>query len=252
MELVKESLEEGVYTIILNRPDKRNALNSDLLKSLKKSVYNAEKTDSSIVVLRGSGNFFSAGGDIKEFVDAHDSKARIDGMAMILNEIIKKIRTMPKIWISVIEGGIVGAGIGLALACDLTIASKSSYLNLGYRRIGLTPDGGVTIFLSRILGLKRTNELYLLSENIPIEKAYDMGLINFVVEDRDLDSVLQKLIADLKALPLHVLGPYKELINASIFPDLSTLLEKERYFVSEMADEPSFKETIKKFLTKKG
>lgn len=252
MEFVRESLSDGVYTIILNRPENRNALNSQLLKALKDSVMNAEKSGAHIVVLRGSGGFFSAGGDIKEFLSASDPKSRVDSMVLTLNEIVKKIRTMPAIWISVIEGGMVGAGIGLALSCDITIGLKGSYINVGYRRIGLTPDGGVSLFLPRLIGMKRTNEMYLFSRNISIDEAKDMGLINFVVEEERVDSFLKDMIEELKALPFHTIGAYKELVNACLFPDLTSQLEKERFYVSEMAGNDSFKKLVEGIIFKKG
>jgi 2-(1,2-epoxy-1,2-dihydrophenyl)acetyl-CoA isomerase len=252
MDLVKETVEDRVFTIFLNRPEKRNALNTELLRSLKKSVLNAEKSLSKVVILRGAARFFSAGGDIKEFLDAQDPKSKVDSMVLLLNEIIKRIRSMPAIWVSVIEGGAIGAGLGLALSCDITVASKSSYINMGYGRIGLTPDGGVSIFLTRLLGLKRMNELFFFSKNMPVEKAKEEGIINFVFEDGEIDSKVAEIASELKKVPSHVIGAYKELVNGSIFPDLSNQLERERFYVSEMAGKESFKEILIEFLKKKG
>ncbi|MCX7858129.1 MAG: enoyl-CoA hydratase-related protein [Deltaproteobacteria bacterium] len=252
MKPVNDVEVDGVYKIILNRPEKRNALNSELLTALRDSVLNAEKSKAQIVILRGSGGFFSAGGDIKEFLEAQDAKSRIDSMAMILNDVVKKIRTMSSLWISVVEGGIVGAGIGLALCCDITVAAKSSYINMGYRRIGLTPDGGVSVFLPKLVGMKRMNQMYLFSENISMEQARDMGLVNFVVDDERIDTFLDEMIRELKKLPLHTISAYKELINASLFPDLAHQLEKERFHVAEMAGKDTFKRLLENFVTRKG
>ncbi len=250
-ELVKESLYDGTYTIILNRPEKRNALDSELLNALKNSLLNVEKSDAQIVVLRGSGGFFCAGGDIKEFIGAKDPRSRIDSMALLLNEIVKGIRTSRSIWISVVEGGAVGAGMGLALSCDLTIGTKGSYMNMGYRRIGLTPDAGLSLFLFRVVGMKRTNELYLFSRNISMEEAKEMGIVNFVVEEEKIESFLNEMVEELKKLPSHMIRAYKELVNSTLFPDLKTHLEKERFYVSEMAGMEAFRQIVENFISKR-
>ncbi|MBI4719997.1 MAG: enoyl-CoA hydratase/isomerase family protein, partial [Chitinivibrionia bacterium] len=163
MEAVLESFEKGIFTITLNRPKTKNAMDMELLTGLHKALKHAEAKKASFVVIRGSGKAFCSGGDIVAFKNADDAEALIDAEAGILHESIKLIRNMSAIVIAVVEGVAVGAGVGLSLACDLTIATTGTIMNMGYRRIGLTPDGGGSIFLSRLVGAKRFNELYLLS-----------------------------------------------------------------------------------------
>lgn len=147
MDAVKEELKEGVYTILLNRPEKKNAMDSELLPALYQALRNAQEKQSSVVVIRGAGKAFCAGGDIVEFRQSEDTGARIDFMADALHKSIMLIRKMDAIVVAAVEGVAVGAGLGLALACDVTAASRNTVMNTGYRRIGLTPDGGGSIFL---------------------------------------------------------------------------------------------------------
>ena len=138
-----------------------------------------------------------------EFRDSAEPAVRMDGMADFLNRSINLIRNIPAIVIAVVEGLAVGAGMSLALACDLTLAETKAVMNMGYRRIGLTPDGGGSIFLPRLVGMKRFNELYFLSRNVTMEEAKEMGLVNFVVDEGDLEEELATLIEELKALPME-------------------------------------------------
>lgn len=248
MEFVTENVKDGVMEIILNRPERRNALGSEVVTSLEEKVLKARDGKFDIVVLRGSKGFFSSGGDLKEFHEAKDPSSRIDSVALKLNRIVREIREMPSIWIGVLQGGCVGAGIGLFLACDLSVATSNSYFNLGYRRIGLVPDGGVSLFLPKIVGLKVMNEMYLFSRNITADEAKSLGLVNRVVREEELEDVLNQMIIELRQYPFGPVGTYKELINSCLFPEIGLQLEKERQKVSQMAKNESFKEHIEKVL----
>ncbi len=183
MTVVLESYQDDVYTITLNRPEKKNAMDYDLLKGLSDALKRAEKEGAPFVVLRGSGKAFCSGGDLVAFKSASDTAALVDAEAAVLHESIKTIRTMNAITIAAIEGVAVGAGVGLALACDLSIATKNTIMNMGYRRIGLTPDGGGSIFLARMVGAKRFNAYYLFSQNITMDEREEIQrLLSFFTE----------------------------------------------------------------------
>jgi 2-(1,2-epoxy-1,2-dihydrophenyl)acetyl-CoA isomerase len=124
-------------------------------------------------------------------------------------------------------------------------------MNLGYRRIGLTPDGGGSILIARLVGAKRFNELYLFSRNISMDKAQELGLVNFVVEEDQLETSLQKMIDELKALPMETIKYFKELVNNSLYSGLEAHLDKEREFVTELAGKKEFNERLEAFFKKK-
>ncbi len=251
MDIIAETLNNDVYAITLNRPEKKNAMNFNLLSALSESLKKAELQNPSFIVIRGSGKAFCSGGDIADFKDAKNKKTFIDAEAALFNESIKMIRKSSAIVIAVLEGVVIGAGAGLAAACDLAIAARKTIMNLGYRRIGLTPDGGGSIIISRMVGAKRFNELYLLSRNISMDKAQELGLVNFVVEEDDVEASLQKLIDELKALPMETIRYFKELVNLSLYPGLDAHLDKERQFVSELADKKEFQERVETFFKKR-
>ena len=185
-----------------------------------------------------------------EFRDSDEPAVKVDVMADFLNKGINLIRTIPAIVIAVVEGLAVGAGLSLSLACDLTIAEEKAVMNMGYRRIGLTPDGGGSIFLPRLIGLKRFNEVYFLSRNIAMAEAKEIGLVNFVVNAGELEARLATLIEELKAMPTETTKKLKELVNLTLFPGLSSHLDKERLGVAQFAGEPAFQERLKKLFKK--
>jgi 2-(1,2-epoxy-1,2-dihydrophenyl)acetyl-CoA isomerase len=251
MPAVETTLHEDIFTILLNRPEKKNAMDQELLDGLYGALKEAESSIAEVVVIRGAGRAFCSGGDIQAFRKAEDPEALIDAEAGVLHEAIKLIRTMGSIVIAAVEGVMVGAGIGLALACDLTIATRNTVMNMGYRRIGLTPDGGGSILLPRIIGAKRFNELYLLSRNVTMEEAYNLGLVNIVCEEEELDQRLTETIGKVRALPMETVKEFKNLVNHALFDGLAVHLDKERIGVSRFANKPLFKQRLDEFFNKK-
>jgi len=251
MSVVLEEYKDDVFTITLNRPDRKNAMDYDLLHGIYAALKNAEDQKAPFVVIRGSGKAFCSGGDIVAFKEAEDSEALIDAEAGVLHEGIRLIRNINAVVIAVIEGVAVGAGIGLALACDLSIATSNTIMNMGYRRIGLTPDGGGSIFLARLVGAKRFNELYLFSRNITMAEAQGLGLVNVVCEEEELEAKLAEMIKNLKSLPMETIGSFKNLVNHSLFHGLDIHLDKERFYVSQLGGTKLFKQRLEEFFKKR-
>ena len=247
MNVVMESFDAGIYTITLNRPDKKNAMDSALLLELNAAMKRANEQSPQIIVIRGSGKAFCAGGDLVEFNESPDPGSSIDEMADCLHQSIMLIRNTGAIVIAVVEGVAVGAGLGLSLACDLTLAAKNTIMNLGYRRIGLTPDGGGSISLPRLIGAKRFNELYLFSANVNMTEALALGLVNFVCDENEIDIKLTEIVKNLLALPMETIKQFKNLVNNSMFSGLGDHLNMERQYVKELATQPLFKERITAF-----
>ena len=247
MNVVMESFDTGIYTITLNRPNKKNAMDSALLLDLFAALKRANEQSPQIIVIRGSGKAFCAGGDLVEFNESPDPGSSIDEMADCLHQSIMLIRNTGAIVIAVVEGVAVGAGLGLSLACDLTLAAKNTIMNLGYRRIGLTPDGGGSISLPRLIGAKRFNELYLFSANVNMTEALALGLVNFVCDENEIDIKLTEIVKNLLALPMETIKQFKNLVNNSMFSGLGDHLNMERQYVKELAAQPLFKERITAF-----
>ncbi|MDR2018448.1 MAG: enoyl-CoA hydratase/isomerase family protein [Syntrophobacterales bacterium] len=240
-ENVLEELRNGVYTITFNRPEKRNALTLEVLVSFSQALRNAQEKGAAVVVIRGAGRTFSAGGDIAQ---VKQSPGRIDSMADALHRAIMLIRKMDAIVIAVVEGLAAGAGVGLALACDLSVAEKKAIMNVGYRRLGLTPEGGNSFFLPRMVGAKKFNELYLFSRNINMDEALDLGLVNYVWDETELEANLDAMVKELMALPLETIPRFKNLVNHSVYGGLELHLDRERFSVSQLGGSDQFKERL--------
>mgnify|MGYP000846914467 FL=1 len=251
MDVVTELFDTDVYTITLNRPDKKNAMDSALLQGLNDALKRADTKSPQIIVIRGSGRAFCSGGDLIEFNESPDPGKQIDGMAECLHQSIMLIRNIGAIVIAVVEGVAVGAGLGLSLACDLTLASKNTIMNLGYRRIGLTPDGGGSISLPRLIGAKRFNELYLFSANVNMSEALMLGLVNFVCDENEIEVKLAEIVKNLLSLPMETISRFKTLVNNSMFSGLEGHLDMERQYVKELGAQPLFKERIASFFKRK-
>jgi 2-(1,2-epoxy-1,2-dihydrophenyl)acetyl-CoA isomerase len=244
MDVVIETYADGVFTILLNRPEKKNAMSLELLKGLSEALERAEAQGAGIIVIRGAGKTFCAGGDILEFRKSAQVDVQIDCMADYLHRSIGKIREINAIVIAVVEGLAFGAGFSLSLACDLTVAETRAIMNMAYRRIGLSPDGGGSFFLPRLVGAKKFNELYLLSRNVDMKEAEELGLVNFVFGDEELETKLADLVRDLRALPAESISRFKELVNLSLFSGLATHLDKERRYVAELGARPEFNQRL--------
>ena len=250
MSVVEESYKDGVFTLILNRPEKKNAMSLELLKSIHASLLDAEEKKASIIVIRGAGKTFCSGGDVIEFMESANPGVKVDSMADFLNRSIMQIRRTSAIVIAVVEGLAVGAGLSLSLACDITIAERRALMNMGYRRIGLTPDGGGSFLLPRLVGMKRFNEFFFLSRNITMEEAKEIGLVNIVVEEEELEEKIAAVIKDLKAQPMETTARAKELVNLALWQGMETHLDKERLYVSDFAEKPRFHERLKQMFKK--
>jgi 2-(1,2-epoxy-1,2-dihydrophenyl)acetyl-CoA isomerase len=216
----------------------------ELLKGLSEALERAEAQGAAVIVIRGAGKTFCAGGDILEFRQSAQIDVQIDCMADYLHRSIRKIREINAIVIAVVEGLAFGAGLSLSLACDLTVAEMKATMNMAYRRIGLTPDGGGSFVLSRLVGAKKFNEFYLLSRNIDMREAKELGLVNFVFDDAELETKLGELVRDLKALPFESISRFKELTNLSLFSGLAAHLDQERRYVAELGTRPEFKQKL--------
>lgn len=244
MDVVIETFADGVFTITLNRPEKKNAMSLELLKRLSEALERAEAQGAGIIVIRGAGKTFCAGGDILEFRQSERIDVQIDCMADYLHRSIQKIREINAIVIAVVEGLAFGAGLSLSLACDLTVAETKATMNMAYRRIGLSPDGGGSFFLPRLVGAKRFSEFYLLSRNIDVQEARELGLVNFVFGEEELEAKLAELVRDLRALPAESISRFKELTNLSLFSGLAAHLDKERRYVTELGTRAEFKQRV--------
>ncbi len=225
----------GICTLTMNRPDSLNAINPDVVDALL-AVTEALKTDTAVrvVVVRGAGDHFMAGGDVKGFkaqLDAESDRAEVqkDIGVMIdrVHRVILNMRAMPQPIIASVKGAVAGAGVSLMLACDMVLTADDAFFTLAYCHIGTSPDGGSTWFLPRTVGLKRAFEIALLGDRFDAEAALAMGLINRIVPAADLEAETSALAVRLAAGPAKAYAETKALLNGSMDRDLAAQLDAE-------------------------
>src|SRR5919205_595907 len=188
-ETVALRRHDGVLTIALDRPQALNAWDRRLGEELLAAVQ-AAAADAAVrcVVITGSGRAFSSGADLKAgFEQTPEGHPDVEAaLRERYHPIIAGVRTMPKPVVAAVNGPAVGIGCSLALACDLVVAAESAYFLLAFVNIGLMPDGGATLFVPAALGKARAVQMAMLGERIGARQALEWGLVNQVVDDRDL------------------------------------------------------------------
>jgi 2-(1,2-epoxy-1,2-dihydrophenyl)acetyl-CoA isomerase len=230
-ETVIYEKNNGVATLALNRPEVLNAFNGQLHEDLHGTLDSVAADDEvRCVMLCGEGRGFSAGADLRgDDLQRDDDKAPDlgDYLRETYSKTITKITGMEKPVIAALHGPVYGAGVGLALACDLRIAAESVKFSVAFIKIGLMPDAGVSFFLPRIVGLGRAMEMSMLGNAVEAEEAYRIGLVNKVVTDEALLEEAGALAEHLATMPTRALGQIKQTLHASFESDLETALERE-------------------------
>ncbi|MGI8910903.1 MAG: enoyl-CoA hydratase-related protein [Rubrobacteraceae bacterium] len=230
-ETIAYEISDGVATIALNRPDRLNAFDGQLHRDLHAALDEAASDDEvRCVVLRGEGRGFSAGADLRG-----EDLVRENGAPPDLGEYLRrtfapsveKISTMDKPVVASLHGPVYGAGLGLALACDLRIAAESAKFSVAFVKIGLMPDAGVTYFLPRVIGLGRAMEMSLFGDAVDAEEALSIGLVNRVVPDEKLEEETAARADRLANMPTRALAGTRRALRASFEGGLGSALERE-------------------------
>jgi 2-(1,2-epoxy-1,2-dihydrophenyl)acetyl-CoA isomerase len=210
-ETIRHELSDGVATITLARPESLNALNAAMRRELLRAVKAAGRDDAvRAVVITGEGRGFCSGADLRGGSGERDFRRVLTAE---YNPLIIAIRELPKPVIAAVNGVAAGAGMSLALACDLVYAADDARLILAFGRIGLVPDSGVTRTLVRALGRHRAAELIFGGEPLSAADAVAAGLVTEVVPAAELGSTVQAAAARLAAAPTRAIGLAKRAIN---------------------------------------
>lgn len=245
------SLTDGVLTVTMNRPDVYNAFNEQMKKEMNDAFKEAEK-DSAVrcIVVRGAGDkAFCSGQDLKEHAGAKRSLK--ESLEKSYNPLIRKMRTIEKPVIGMINGVAAGAGCSLALACDMRTMSSSAKLIEVFIRIALVPDSGSHWFLPRLVGTARAFEYAATGRDITAEEAARVGLVNRVAPPEELEKVTMDLAVSFAAAPTRSIGLIKRTLNKAVSSDLDTLLDYEAYVQQIASETGDHKEGLTAFLEKR-
>lgn len=252
-QLVVLTREAGTAVITLNRPQQFNPIGIESMRALHTALLDIEADDSvRAVVLRGSGNAFCGGGDIRAMRDNLDRLPRflgeiIDGF----HGVILALRRLPVPVIAAVQGSAAGGGFSLAMACDLVVAAEGTRFVVAYPQLATSTDGGLSFFLTRRLGTGRALDLLLLRNILNAAEAAEWGLVNRVVEGGKLEEESLALAAQLAKLPAHAVREIKALVSGRGDSELADQLAAERAAFLRNCREPLFAERVVAFLDKK-
>lgn len=220
--------ENNICTITLNRPDRFNAFNEEMSKEFMEALKSAERdTEVRVIVITGAGKAFCSGQDLKDI--AGQKRSLSDSIERRYNPMIRKVTGIEKPIICRLNGIGAGAGASLALACDMVIATENAALLEAFVNIGLVPDSGSTYFLPRLVGRQRAFEIAALGDKISAAEAMQLGLINRVVPETDLDHEVSKYAMRFASGATKAIGMIKRMLNRSFESTLDDMLEQEKY-----------------------
>jgi len=250
---ISSSKQNRVVTILLNRPDKRNAISETMGRELLDCLNRCED-DSTVqaIILTGNGPVFCAGGDIDATEFFTDSpKLKIKRLLNAGLPAILDIRRIKKPVVAAVNGPALGGGFGLALACDLIIAAKTASFSSHYIRLGVSPDAGVSYVLPHLIGEKRATWLMFTGKVVSAQDGYELGFVNQVIEDDQLLEAANSIADKLSNMPALAIARTKELITMSRDNGLETQMEYEKRFMADLALTEDFKESLLAFREKR-
>jgi 2-(1,2-epoxy-1,2-dihydrophenyl)acetyl-CoA isomerase len=246
--------DQGLATLTLNAPDKLNAVSRKMIAELK-DCWETLAADASVraVLLTGAGRGFCSGADLSAGFDlTPDGKPDLQtSLHDRYHPVITTIRELPKPVVAAVNGGAVGVGCSLALACDLVLAAESAFFGLAFVNIGLMPDGGSTLFVPAAVGKARAFQMALLGERVPADRALEWGLVNYVYADDRLMDEANELVARLAAGPTRSYAGSKQALNRMLYPDLDAQLDLEAELQHALARTKDFQEGVSAFVEKR-
>jgi 2-(1,2-epoxy-1,2-dihydrophenyl)acetyl-CoA isomerase len=249
-----EAIADGVATLTLNRPDRLNALSTPMMEGLLEALPRlAEDAAVGAIVLTGAGRGFCAGGDVKSMAEESAQRTLVDAVAHLRGrmEVSRLLHEIPKPTIAMVNGPAAGAGLSLALACDLRIAAQSARFVTAFANVGFSGDFGGSYFLSKLVGTGRARELYYTADPLNVADALSLGIVNRVVPDADLVAITMLLAHKLARGPRIALALMKQNFNAAENCTLAQLLDLEARHQIETGRTQDHKEAARAFIEKR-
>lgn len=253
-ELVLSEKSGRVLTLTINRPEALNALNQQSLRELRKAVEAAARDPGvGCLILTGAGRAFCTGADLREVSARYRAGDTELGEDLRRNyaPLVRAIRACPRPVIAAINGTAAGAGLSLALACDLRVAAAGAQLIVVFVRVGLVPDAGSLFFLTRTFGFSKAMQLALTGEPMPVEEAQTMGAIGAVVPAEQLMSTAVELATRIAEGPAEAYGLIKRGLERALSLDLEQSLELESQLQTLAARTGDHQEAVAAFLEKR-
>lgn len=245
-------VRDNVGFVTLNRPQTGNALDLEMAKELAAVSLRCE-SDRAVraVLLRGAGNNFCLGGDVKIFAAQADLERYLREITSYLHLAVSRLARLDAPVIAAVHGAAAGGGFSLAIACDLVLAAESATFLMAYSKIGMAPDGGSTYFLPRLIGFKRALELTLTNRVLSAREACEWGLVTEVVAEEKLAHRSEELARSLAQGPTGAFGSAKRLFHSGWNQSLETQMELESRAIAAAGGTGDGKEGIRAFVEKR-
>lgn len=240
-----------VARIVLNRPDAANGMDDRLTRELAVAAALCDNTATKVVTITGAGRFFCAGGDLKAMAAAPNAGEFVKGIASDLHRALSTFARMDAVVITAVNGTAAGAGFSLAVAGDLALATESAKFTMAYTKAGLSPDGGASYNLPRLIGIRRTQQLMITNRTLSAAEALDWGLLTEVVPDGELAARVDTLAQELATTSRTSNGAVKRLLLGTYRTGLEEQLELEARAIAECAQSADGQEGIAAFLGKR-
>lgn len=251
-----ETIKDGVAVLTLNRPDRLNAMSRPMLEALREALPRlAEDPEVGVVVLTGAGRGFCAGGDVKAMAEGHELGGQtLEDKAQALRsrmEVSRWLHEMPKPTIAMVRGAAAGAGLSLALACDMRIAAAGARFGTAFARVGYSGDFGGSFFLTRLVGTAKARELYFTADLLDAQQALALGLVNRVVPDARLEEETLELATRLARGPRVAYRYMKRNMNAAESATLEEMLDLEAWHHTRCGMTEDHREATRAFVEKR-
>jgi len=251
-----EVAKDGVAILTMNRPDRLNALSHRMLEAMLEALSRlGEDPGIGVVILTGAGRAFCAGGDVKAMAEGREfGDETLEEKAQALRsrmEVSRWLHEMPKPTIAMVRGAAAGAGLSLALACDLRIAGDTARFGTAFARVGYPGDFGGSFFLTRIVGTAKARELYFTADMLDAQQAQALGLVNRVVPDARLEEETLTLATRLARGPRIAYRYMKRNLNAAESGTLKDVLDLEAWHQTRCGMTEDHKEAARAFVEKR-
>jgi len=255
------TVEEGVAVLTMNRPERRNAMSGEMNQALGRVLADVEVDDDvGCVVLTGAGGAFCAGGDVKGMASGGDGgagaptpsfDARVHRQRLNQRAISQRLYEMPKPTIAALPGAAAGAGMSLALACDLRYAVPGAVLTTAFAKVGFAGDYGGTWFLTRLVGSGKARELYFFSDKLSAEDAERLGIVNAIFPADSFETDVLAKARQLAAGPRVAYRYMKENLNRAVHGELGECLDMEAAHHNRTGQTEDHREAAKAFVEKR-
>lgn len=249
-EHILRHLEDGVLTLTLNRPDRKNAFTQAMYRQFTQELRSAAAAaEVRVVVIQGQLTFFSAGNDIEDFLASIEQPD--DGEPKPVFTLLRELAQFPKPVLAAVCGPAVGIGTTMLLHCDLVYAGDNAVFALPFVNLGLCPEAGSSLLLPQLMGARRAAEALLMGEPFYAEAALEVGFINKILPPTEVHDVVRAQALKLAAKPIQSVLETKRMLRAADLPATLDRIDEEALVLDRLLRQPAAKEAFTAFLEKR-